>query len=99
MVLLAYGLLTKGKLTNKHLSYQVLNVCGALFLGVNTLSHGAVAAGSINVVWIGIALVGVVNIFRGRGKKADMIECGTCYAKFPDPHKCKGSLWINNAAP
>lgn len=73
MVLLAYGLLTKGKLTNKHLSYQALNVCGAIMLGVNTLSHGAVAASSINIVWVGIALVGIVNIFRGRRK----LESGT----------------------
>jgi hypothetical protein len=67
LMLLAYVLLTTGKLSSRSAQYQWLNVfAGAGFI-VNSGWNGAYPSASINVMWMAIALYGV---FRGRRTEA-----------------------------
>jgi hypothetical protein len=54
LVLLAYGLLSAHKLNSRSMSYQMLNIGGAVGLLVNALWNGAIPSGAVNVIWIGI---------------------------------------------
>lgn len=67
-VILAYGLISYHKLDAKSLSYQVLNLTGGAFLIVNTVYYGAYPSTAINVVWLIIASIAVVNIFRSKNE-------------------------------
>ena len=65
-VLGAYWLVTR---SGPSITYHVLNVLGAGGLLVNALSHGAFPSTTVNVIWIGIALFGIVAA-RRRGPVA-----------------------------
>ncbi len=58
-VLVAYFLLTKGKLTSASRAYQALNLIGALLIGTNSLINRALPSVGVNVVWSIIALYGL----------------------------------------
>jgi hypothetical protein len=66
-VLVAYGLVTR---SGTSILYHVLNVLGAGGLLVNALYHGAFPSTAVNLVWIGIALWGVLVSARRRGPVA-----------------------------
>lgn len=68
-LLLAYGLISAGKLAGDDLNYQGLNVAGSLGLMFNSAWYGAFPSAALNVIWIGIGLFTLRNIFRKR--KAD----------------------------
>ena len=55
-VLLAYGLLTMGRVTAASASYQWLNAAGSAGLIVNSAWNGAFPAVFLNVIWLGITL-------------------------------------------
>ena len=44
------------------MTFQLLNLVGAIFLIVNTAYYGAYPSAFVNVVWIGIALVTIIHI-------------------------------------
>jgi hypothetical protein len=54
LILLAYGLLSAGKLTARSKSYQWMNVAGAAAFVVNSGWNGAYPSAVLNVIWIGI---------------------------------------------
>ena len=56
-VLFAYSLVTR---SGPSILYHVLNVLGAAGLLANALYHGALPSTTVNVVWIGIAVWGIV---------------------------------------
>ncbi len=68
-VILAYGLISYHKITAKSLIYQVLNLTGGAFLIINTVYYGAYPSTAINVVWLVIATIAIVNIFRSQNSK------------------------------
>ncbi|WP_114229142.1 MULTISPECIES: CBU_0592 family membrane protein [Sphingomonas] len=61
LILLAYGLLTAGKIPARSLAYQGMNVVGAIGFIINSYANGAMPSAALNVVW---ALIGLVAISR-----------------------------------
>ena len=61
LILLAYILLSAGKLTGQSAFYQGMNVVGAAGFVVNGAWHGALPSASLNVVW---ALIGAWALWR-----------------------------------
>ena len=61
LILLAYLLLSMGRLTGRSAPYQAMNVVGAAGFVVNGWWHRALPSASLNVVW---ALIGAVALWR-----------------------------------
>jgi len=60
-ILLAYLLLSTGKITSNSRKYQLLNLFGAIGIIINSVIHGAIPSVGLNVVWLLIALYGLVK--------------------------------------
>jgi hypothetical protein len=54
LILLAYLLLSAGRLTGQSPLYQWMNVFGAAGFVINGWWHGAVPSAALNVLWMGI---------------------------------------------
>ena len=54
VVLLAYALVSTRRVEGDSVFFQVLNICGAALLSVNTFYWGAYPSSFVNVIWIGI---------------------------------------------
>lgn len=52
------------KLTGRSPAFQWMNLVGAAGFVVNGLWHGAIPSASLNVAWMGIALVALIRISR-----------------------------------
>ena len=61
LILLAYLLLSAGRLTGQSAAYQAMNVVGAAGFIVNGWWHGALPSAALNVVWM---LIGGVALWR-----------------------------------
>ena len=61
LILLAYLLLSLGKLTGQSVVYQWMNVFGAAGFIINGWWHGAIPNTALNVVWM---IVGGVTLWR-----------------------------------
>ncbi|MCX6081710.1 MAG: hypothetical protein NTW32_19460 [Chloroflexi bacterium] len=61
LVLIAYGLLSIEWMNGKSISYQTLNVAGALLLVINSYYLGAYPSVGVNIAWVGIA---ALTLFR-----------------------------------
>jgi hypothetical protein len=61
LILLAYLLLSAGKLTGHSLVYQAMNVVGAAGFIVNGWWHGALPSAVLNVIWM---LIGTIALWR-----------------------------------
>lgn len=66
MILVAYLLLTAGRLAARSIAYQALNLVGALAFVLNSGWNGAIPSATLNVVWAGIALFALVRIRGAR---------------------------------
>ena len=66
MILLAYGLLSSGKMTGRSVSYQLLNVAGALGFVINSGYNGALPSAALNVIWFGIGAFALARIWSQR---------------------------------
>ena len=66
LILLAYALLSLGKVTGQSAFYQGLNIVGAAGFIVNGLWHGAIPSASLNVVWMLIGGFALLRILRRR---------------------------------
>ena len=66
LILLAYLLLSAGKLTGQSLVYQGMNVVGAAGFVVNGWWHGALPSASLNVLWLLIGAVASWRILKKR---------------------------------
>lgn len=67
LILLAYGLLSAGKLDGRSRLYQGMNIVGAAAFVINTAVHGAYPSAVLNVIWIGI---GVYALIKHRDARA-----------------------------
>jgi hypothetical protein len=63
LILLAYLLLSAGRLTGQSALYQGMNVVGAAGFVVNGWWHGALPSASLNVAWL---LIGAWALWRIR---------------------------------
>jgi hypothetical protein len=69
LILTAYGLLSAGKLDGKSVSYQVMNIVGAIGFVINTGYNGALPSAVLNVIWVGIGVWALVRIRMNRGRE------------------------------
>jgi hypothetical protein len=69
-LLLAYGLLS-AKRIGAGVTYQLLNLAGAVGLAVNAVAHGAWPSACLNLIWLVIGLVALrrERPARGRGSR------------------------------
>ena len=61
LILLAYLLLSLGRLTGQSRTYQAMNVVGAIGFVINGWWHGALPSTTLNVIW---ALIGAFALWR-----------------------------------
>jgi hypothetical protein len=67
LILLAYLLLSAGKLTGQSLVYQGMNVVGAAGFVINGWWHGALPSAALNVLWLLIGAIATWRILKKRG--------------------------------
>ena len=67
LILLAYLLLSAGRLTGQSLVYQAMNVFGAIGFVINGWWHGAIPSAALNVLWLLIGGIATWRIMRKRG--------------------------------
>ncbi len=60
-VLVAYWLVSANKVKGTNVYYQVLNLTGAIFLIINTIYKEAYPSTLVNVVWVVIAVIGLLQ--------------------------------------
>ena len=65
LILLAYILLSAGKLKGDSPAYQWMNVVGGAGFVINSGYHGAVPSVAINVAWIAIGAFALWRIYKG----------------------------------
>lgn len=68
LLLLAYYLVSTGTVRGASLRYQALNIIGSLLLGSNAFYYGAMPSVGIDVAWIGI---GVLALVQGKKRARD----------------------------
>jgi hypothetical protein len=61
LLLLAYGLVSAGKVASDSASYQAMNLLGAAGLVVNSGWNGAFPSASLNIIWMAIGLVALIR--------------------------------------
>ena len=62
-LLVAYGLVSTGRLTGRSTGFQLLNLAGAVGLLANGVWHGAWPSAALNAVWL---VIGVSALTRTR---------------------------------
>ncbi len=67
LILLAYLLLSAGRLTGQSLVYQAMNIVGAAGFVINGWWHRAIPSASLNVLWLLIGALASWRIIRRRG--------------------------------
>jgi hypothetical protein len=67
LILLAYLLVTIGRLTGRSPLFQWMNLAGAAGFAVNGWWHGALPSASLNVVWMLIAAVALWTLWKKKG--------------------------------
>jgi hypothetical protein len=67
LILLAYLLLSAGKLTGQSLVYQGMNIVGATGFVINGWWHGAIPSAALNVLWLLIGAIASWRILKKRG--------------------------------
>ena len=63
LILLAYALLSLGKIKNGKL-YQWLNLFAALFMAIGLLPKNAWFSFSVQVVWLIVAIIALINLTK-----------------------------------
>jgi hypothetical protein len=66
LILAGYFLLTAGRVTAKSVSYQAMNVVGALGFIANSAWNGAWPSAVLNVIWVGIGVVALARMYVRR---------------------------------
>ncbi len=63
LILLAYALLSTGRLDARSQTYQLLNIVGAVGFVINSGWNGAYPSAAVNVIWMGI---GFYALYKNR---------------------------------
>jgi hypothetical protein len=64
LILVAYALLSAGRLKSESVVYHLMNVFGSLGFVINSGWNGAFPSAAMNVVWMGIGLY-ALTLHRG----------------------------------
>jgi hypothetical protein len=70
LILLAYLMLSAGKLTGQSIVYQGMNVVGAAGFIINGWWHGALPSAALNVLWLMIGTLASIRILKRRKRAA-----------------------------
>jgi hypothetical protein len=73
LILLAYLLLSMGRLTGQSAVYQWMNVVGAAGFTINGWWHGALPSAALNVVWMMIGAVALWQIARKKDSSTSVM--------------------------
>ncbi len=76
-LLLAYGLVSAGRLDARSLQFQLLNLVGAVGLLSNGIWHGAWPSAALNAVWLVIGITAIGRLRSSRTPKPSLIRLGT----------------------
>jgi hypothetical protein len=66
LILVAYLLLSAGRLEARSTIYQGLNLFGAIAFVINSGWNGAIPSATLNVIWAAIALFALVRMAQAR---------------------------------
>jgi hypothetical protein len=66
LILLAYILLSLGRLEANSVAYHALNISGAAGFIVNSGVNGAIPSAMLNVAWLGIGLYAMSRVLAKR---------------------------------
>ena len=69
LVLMAYLLITMKKTASDSRLYHSMNLVGAFMIGLNAIANGAFPSGTLNIIWVFIAIYGLIQglkIFKVR---------------------------------
>ena len=69
LLLLAYFLVSTGRVRGSSFRYQALNIVGSVLLGINAFYYGALPSVGIDVAWVGI---GVLALVHGRRRRTSL---------------------------
>jgi hypothetical protein len=64
LILLAYALVSTGRLDPRERTFQWMNLVGAAGFVVNSGFHGAWPSTILNIIWIGIAIASLARLAR-----------------------------------
>lgn len=67
LILLAYILVTIGRLTGHSPAFQWMNLVGAAGFTINGWWHGAIPSAALNVIWMLIAAVALLRLWKRKG--------------------------------
>jgi hypothetical protein len=67
LILLAYLLVTTGRLTGQSRLFQWMNLVGAAGFVINGWWHNAIPSTALNVIWMLIAVVALARLWMKRG--------------------------------
>ena len=66
LILVAYVLLSLGRIEAQSIAYQGMNVAGAAGFIVNSGYNGAIPSAALNVIWMAIGLFALSRILNRR---------------------------------
>ncbi|HVK11358.1 MAG TPA: hypothetical protein VM597_21485 [Gemmataceae bacterium] len=66
VVVLAYALVSAGRVGARAIGYQAMNLGGSALLILNTAYHSAFPSFAVNVVWAAVAALTLARGFRGQ---------------------------------
>ena len=72
LILIAYLLVTTGRLTGQSRSFQWMNLVGAAGFVINGAWHDARPSAALNVVWMLIAAVALVRLWKRKGSSTSV---------------------------
>jgi len=64
LILIAYALLSTGRLQGRSRPYQWLNLAGSLGFVLNSGWNGAWPSAALNLVWMGIGVATLLRLYR-----------------------------------
>lgn len=76
-LLLAYGLVSAGRLDARSLRFQLFNLAGAVGLLSNGIWHGAWPSAALNAVWLLIGITAVRKMRNSRTHRPSPMRLGT----------------------
>jgi hypothetical protein len=71
-LLLAYALVSTGRLGGRSIGFQVLNLVGSVGLLINGTWHGAWPSAALNAVWLVIGVTALIRIARA-GRRSELL--------------------------
>ena len=66
MMVVGFLLASSQKISDHNYLYHVLNLMGSVGVFLNAYSKGVAAVWAIEVAWGGIALVGIITVYRAQ---------------------------------